>query len=220
MSIKISVMYDDNAFRNSEDIKKINEIIQKIGEPLEGNCLYRHNSKKFEDFEPGHRYNNKAILRKNLWKIAQKSKNVLEVGFNGGHSACLYFFAKPTLKLLSFDICSHKYTEPVVSFLKTKYDLEFVKGNSLSTVPKHDATNKFDMIHIDGGHGHQCALNDLLNCKKFAHDNTILVFDDCQHKPINTILENHIKTGLIKEVNYSDLDLEKCFFHRIFKYTI
>ena len=72
------------------------------------------------------------------------------------------------------------------------------------------------MIHIDGGHGHQCALNDLLNCKKFAHNDTILVFDDCQHKPINKILENHLKIGLIKEVNYSEFNSRKMLLSSYF----
>ena len=213
-------MLRDDDFKKSIDIINVNNLIKQTGEKIEGNCVYKHDKTIFEEFEPGLRYNNKLILRNNLFKIAEKSKNIVEIGLNGGHSASLYFYANPNIKLLSFDICSHKYVEPVAEYLISKYNLEFIKGNSLIEVPKYNNTVKYDAIHIDGGHEHTCVINDLINCKKFAHNNTLLIFDDSNANHINIILENNIKLNIIKEINYEEYELEKCYFHRIFKYCL
>lgn len=208
---------NDNIFKNSDDIKNLNKIIKESNEILEGNCLYKNKS-NFEDFEEGHRYNNKLILRNNLFKLAKISKNIIEIGLNGGHSAALYFYANPSVKLLSFDICYHKYVEPVANYLNNKYNLEFIKGDSIIKVPEYKNNITYDMIHIDGGHGDICALNDLLNCKKFANKSTFLVFDDSNAPSIKKILDEKVNENFIKEIDYEKLGLDVCYFHRIFNY--
>jgi predicted O-methyltransferase YrrM len=212
--------YHHETFLQSSVVKTLNDTIRKTGEPLEGNCLYKHLS-AFEEFEPGHRYENKQYLRENLFDIAKKSKNGMEVGFNGGHSAAIYFFANPLLKFLSFDICSHRYTEPCLNVLKNDfhYDIEFIKGDSTVTVPVYDVKDKYDFIHIDGGHGHNIAELDLKNCKKFADEHTLLVFDDANAPHIEHLLNTYVSTGFIQEINYAEEGLRPCFFHRIFRYN-
>ena len=66
-------------FLNSSDIKSLNDIIVKSSVKPEGNCLYWHNSFNFRSDI------NSENVRQNLYTLAKTSKNVLEIGFNGGH---------------------------------------------------------------------------------------------------------------------------------------
>jgi len=211
--------YHFQEFANLPIIKTINNIIIDTNEKLEGNVLYEHYS-HFTIISPGtERGDQFDIKRNNLYKIAKRSKTIVEIGFNGGHSSCLYFYANPNIKLLSFDICYHCYTPLVATYLQTIYDFEFIKGDSLTEVPKYSNDVIYDAIHIDGGHGDVCVINDIFNCKKFADENTLIVFDDSNAPSIHKILEQYIAKNKIKEINYSEYGLEKCFYHRIFLYT-
>jgi hypothetical protein len=210
---------ENNYLENTEDVININKIIRTFTNKVEGNCLYRHQS-NLDKFEEGQRYNNKLILRENLYKLAKNSKNIMEIGLNGGHSAAIFFLANPNLKFLSFDICEHKYVEKVADYYKLKYNFEFVKGNSLVTVKNYNNDIKYDVIHIDGGHHEECVINDLINCKKFANKDTFIVFDDSNAKHIETILNRFVKNNFIKEIDYLKMNLKKCYFHRIFNYVM
>ena len=210
-------MYDDETFKTCEDIANVDNQIRKSGNVLEGNCLYKDSS-NFEYFDPGEKYDNKLKLRKNLYKLCEGSRNILEVGLNGGHSACLFYYANPSIELLSFDICRHAYTSMVFDYLKTKYKIELVRGDSRDELPKYMIQKPFDVIHIDGGHGESCAKSDLQNCKRFSHEATVLVFDDSNAPAIHGILEKSIKDGFIKEVDYDAYGLERSTYHRVFNY--
>jgi predicted O-methyltransferase YrrM len=210
------------ALEKIEDIQNINKIVRKYTNRIEGNCLYRHRS-DLKEFEKGTRYDNKLILRQNIYKIAASTtnvKNVLEIGLNGGHSMAIFFLANPNLNILSFDICEHKYVEEVATYFKDRYNFTFVKGDSLTTVKNYESDVKYDVIHIDGGHYETNVRNDLINCKKFAHENTLMIFDDSNAKHIGDILDEYCKSGIIEEINYRQLGIKKCYFHRIFKYCI
>ena len=215
--------YDFQEFSDLPILVNLNNIIKnsnnKNNEKLEGNILYEHLS----NFELIHPNNSKRpgfdIKRQNLYNLAKSSKNLLEIGFNGGHSSTLYFYSNPTLKLLSFDIASHKYTQPCINFLKQFYNIEFIKGDSTITVKNYIVKEKYDVIHIDGGHGIKCAEEDLLNCVKFAHKNTILVFDDTNQPLLNELLNKYINKKLITEINYDNI-YKKCNYHRLFNYLI
>jgi len=206
----------NNALELTDDVNNINTIIKKHTNIIEGNCLYQHKS-NFIGFEEGLRYDNKLILRTNFYNIVKGAKNIFEIGLNGGHSMAIFLLSNPNLKVLSFDICQHKYVEDVSNYYKNKYDFKFIKGNSLVTVKEYDNTIKYDIIHIDGGHSVECVENDLINCKKFSHKNTLMIFDDSNAPHIGHILNKYCKKEFIKEIVYSDI-VKKCFFHRIFKY--
>jgi hypothetical protein len=200
------------------DIKNINNIIKEHTNKIEGCCLYQHKS-NFLPFEEGKRYDNKLILRNNIFNIAKDAKSLLEIGLNGGHSMAIFLLSNPNLEVLSFDICEHKYVKDVANYFKEKYNFNFVEGNSLITVKEYNTDKKYDIIHIDGGHAENCVKNDLINCKQFAHKDTLLIFDDTNDHSIANILNEHCQRNFIKEIDYSG-NLSKCFFHRIFKYNI
>lgn len=144
-------------------------------------------------------------------------KNVMEIGFNGGHSAELILDTSD-VKLTSFDIGHHSYVKIGKEYIDNKYPERhtLIIGNSTKSVPefvKKNPSIKFDVIFIDGGHDYKTSKQDLLNCKKLAHNDTIVIMDDTVYTnslkqgwnvgPTKAWLEG-IKTKLIMEIGRKD----------------
>lgn len=109
--------------------------------------------------------------------------NVMEIGFNAGHSAETFLSSNKNIKLVSFDIGYHHYVKLGKEFIDNNYPNrhELILGNSLDSIPEYINKNNnktFDLIFIDGGHDYNTAKKDLLNCKKLSHKNTIVIMDD------------------------------------------
>lgn len=108
-------------------------------------------------------------------------KRVMEIGFNGGHSAELFLSSNPAINLVSFDICEHDYLKHGKQFIDKVYPDRhtLIIGNSLYSVPEYSKTEKpFDVIFIDGGHDYPVAYGDIINCKNLAHSDTLVIMDD------------------------------------------
>ena len=210
-----SGQYTFEEFSSLDHINKLNEIVVSTGERLEGNCLYQHD-KKFEF----HRFN-KEFLRKNLFQLCKTSNSIMEVGFNAGHSVALYTYANPNISVRSFDICVHKYTKLCSQYItdKTQYDFKLIVGDSRDTLKSYDSTSKFDLIHIDGGHGYNAASSDLSECKKFSTKDTLVIVDDAYLSAIARLLHESIQADTVVEVDYSALNLAPTKYHRIFRYA-
>ncbi len=110
-------------------------------------------------------------------------KKVLEIGFNAGHSAEIFLKNNPNIHLTSFDL----NTRDCVRFGKQFIDMTYpgrhtlITGDSTLKIPEFVnlfSNQKFDLIFIDGGHDYITAMSDLLNCKKLANENTIVMMDD------------------------------------------
>lgn len=119
--------------------------------------------------------------RRDLIEIVRNAKNVLEIGFNAGHSSEI-FLENSSANVFSFDIGDHNY----VLLGKRNLDSRFperhtlIIGDSGKTVPmftKH-SNIKFDVLFIDGNHEYDAALGDLMNCAKVAAPNAHVLFDD------------------------------------------
>ena len=106
-------------------------------------------------------------------------KTVMEIGFNAGHSCEVFLTSDQEIRVTSFDINHYGYTNYGVRYFAEHYPgrLEFIPGNSMDTVPVYP-DKKFDLIFLDGGHDYNTALQDLHNCRRLAHKDTIVIMDD------------------------------------------
>lgn len=147
--------------------------------------------------------------------------NVMEIGFNAGHSADIFLKNNKDIMLTSFDLCVHNYLNLAKEYIDINYPNrhKLIRGNSIETVPKYIADNvgyKFDLIFIDGAHDYNTANMDLLNCMKLAKDTTIVILDDTIHTngwdkwytidPTRVWKDNLLK-NVITEINHIDYSI-------------
>ena len=99
----------------------------------------------------GHMYQKQANLIDTCvdWS---KIKTILEIGFNGGHSAD-FFLSHRGVSVVSFELTPGNQALVGKKYMDEKYPgrHEIVWGDSTMTVPKFES-RKFDLIFIDGGH--------------------------------------------------------------------
>lgn len=179
-------------------------IINKYNEPLEGNIFMYHHTLDFYDV-----FLSKV---KNISNIVSNTniKNVMEIGFNSGFSALLMLLSNSTIKLTCFDLGEHLYTMPCFIKLKETFGerINIIIGDSTKTLPIH-IDEKYDLIHIDGGHSIDVAESDIVNSYRLSKDKTILIMDDYNCPIINTLWNKYIIKYNIKplSINIYDTDL-------------
>jgi predicted O-methyltransferase YrrM len=117
----------------------------------------------------------------NLIQLCKGAKTIMEIGFNGGHSAEIFLKHSDAI-VTSFDLGSHNYVNPAKEYIDTTYPgrHSLVLGNSVVTIPKF-VGGPFDVIFIDGGHDVRTAVADLANCKRLAHKDTLVLMDDTMY---------------------------------------
>jgi predicted O-methyltransferase YrrM len=144
-----------------------------------------------------------------------KPLKIMEIGFNAGHSSEI-FLKNTNADVVSFDIVSDAfpYTMYGKRYLDTLYPNRhiLIKGNSTITVPQYN--DLFDIIFIDGCHDYNVVKLDLENCKRLAHENTIVIIDDTIYKndwvmdysigPTKAWLEQ-IEQNKIEQIDYIDI---------------
>lgn len=195
---------------NENYIQDLYDICSKFKERIEGNCFYEHMN-----------INNRTeiLLTKqmNLFSLGGVNNNIMEIGFNAGHSTLLFLLSNPKSFITVFDLCEHDYTMPCFRYLNEKFPnrLQMIAGNSIYTLPNFykkffSDKNKFDLIHIDGCHYREIANKDFFNSLRMA-DNFI-VFDDTQDPELNGLFELYLQLDLLKEVHLHETFLYK---HRI-----
>jgi len=109
--------------------------------------------------------------------------NIMEIGFNAGHSAEIFLQNNKNLTLTSFDLGGHTYVSTAKEYIDSTYPNRhtLILGDSRETIPyylKNNKDVKFDFIFIDGGHEYEIAKTDMENCFHLAHKDTIVALDD------------------------------------------
>jgi hypothetical protein len=91
----------------------------------------------------------------------------------------VFLSTNPSLRLTSFDLGAHEYITVAKEYIDKTYPSRhtLILGDSAQTIPAHEQTT-YDLIFIDGGHEYENAKTDLLNCRRFAHKDTIVIMDD------------------------------------------
>jgi lipopolysaccharide biosynthesis glycosyltransferase len=188
--------YKNILHNNKTHFDKLCDICKETGENVEGNCFTEHlNIDKKID----------VLIYKQLnhFSLGKNATNIMEIGFNAGHSSLLYLLSNPNSKLTIFDLCEHKYTLPCFEYLQSVFPdrLQIFPGDSTKTVPNFFNLNpntRFDLIHIDGGHFGDIPNKDFYNSLKLASN--IIIWDDTQINTLNDLLNEYINKGLVYEI--------------------
>lgn len=148
-------------------------------------------------------------------QFAPNAKYIMEIGFNGGHSADAFLSYRSHIQLTSFDLGEHEYVKQGKEYINHYYPNRhtLLLGNSVETVPIFQPMYKYDVIFIDGGHDYATARSDILNCKRLAHSETLVLMDDTmkqsewvKHWNIgpNKAWETLAQEGVVEELGYKD----------------
>jgi len=127
----------------------------------------------------------------------RKPKNLIQIGFNMGHSALIICDVIASLRnsnqygdepvtIHVFDLCEHECTVPNFEILAEQSKqfnifLNLIPGSSLETLPNFMEYNKemlFDFIEIDGCHTYECLMEDIKNTIHRVKPEGVLYIDD------------------------------------------
>jgi FkbM family methyltransferase len=160
----------------------------------------------------------------------RQPKSIMEIGFNGGHSALLFLsITPPETKVVSFDLGEYAYVFAAKRYIDSVFPGRhtLVTGDSTATIPNyeeqvaHRLKNpetapplKFDLIFVDGGHQDDIPLKDILNSQRLARDDTTIVaIDDICRDPARhahytveptKAWDQMVKAGVIHEDGFDD----------------
>jgi hypothetical protein len=180
---------------------KLNKIIKKTSDYLEGNIFYFNDAKDLSELHL--EFKDK---RKNTAKIANLVDVIVEIGFNAGHSALLILSSNNDIMYKGVDINCHAYTVPCFNHLKNYFQdrIDLSLGNSLDVLPKifdiyPEIKNKKIGWIIDGCHDIDVANKDLETVLELCSRDDIILFDDSEHGgKLRNLIDMYVLSDKIK----------------------
>jgi predicted O-methyltransferase YrrM len=170
-------------------------IIINSNELLEGNIFMLHHTTTYTDMFLNKTKNiSNLVLNKNI-------KNVMEIGFNSGFSALLMLLSNPDLYITCYDLGEHKYTMPCYKKIKETFGdrINIIIGDSTKTI-QYD-NNRYDLIHIDGGHSTEVANSDIIESYRLSKKGTILIMDDYDFSNLKILWNDYINKYKLNKLN-------------------
>lgn len=130
----------------------------------------------------GHTQRSQARFVERLMQRRPEITEVVETGFNAGHSTYMFLASRSDVRVVSFDLGEHAYVDLMKELIDTLFPgrHELVKGDSRQTLPAYaDAhpERRFDLVFIDGGHEYEVAAADLANGARLG-DRPLVMMDD------------------------------------------
>ncbi len=181
----------------SANLRAITNILSKYP-TIEGNVFGHHATDPTTYPRPEFK-----SKRHNLSLFAITKTNILEIGFNAGHSALLMLTANPQLKYTAIDLCCNLYTRECYQYLKSVFgeSITLIEGNSMIELPKLlHVDNSFDGYIIDGDHTTEVAYADLLNITQHAKNGSVLCFDDSEDRFLRSIVNFFMMRGVLHQI--------------------
>ena len=130
-------------------------------------------------------------IEKALSYLLISPKNILEIGFNAGHSAMVMLNNTPdSCNFYTFTLDNHAYSQPCFDIIKSVYpkrNLQITFGDSQFIIPKFLETfnEELDFIFIDGAHHGHWPYVDAKNTHNHLKVGGIMVFDDIKIPAVN-----------------------------------
>lgn len=186
---------------HTHHLEELENIVKKTGEIMEGGCFYYHQTFNTDrTFAPKH---------ENIMDVVRGRNNIVEIGFNAGHSCLLMLVANPNCYINVFDICSHKYTKECFNYLNSQFNnrMTLYEGNSHTTLSEFISKNpsyRFDVIHIDGNHEYTHANIDYFLSKQMSQPGSYCIFDDTNIYYLNELWNGYIQDRHLTEIFLRD----------------
>ena len=123
-------------------------------------------------------------IEKAISYLSSPPKNILEIGFNAGHSAMVMLNSTPdSCNFYTFTLDNHAYSQPCFDIIKSVYpkrNMQITFGDSQYIVPEFLETfnEELDLVFIDGAHSEHWPHTDAKNTHHHLKVGGIMIFDD------------------------------------------
>jgi predicted O-methyltransferase YrrM len=200
-------------------IINITDIVNGFGGGIEGNLICDVTA---DNYTVEH---NKSKIQ-NLTNLVKGKERICEIGVNAGHSLLIMLDSNPDAEYTLFDLNGHVYTEKCIEYIKLAYPsskIEAIYGDSNVSLPNYlnryqSMLQKFDMIHVDGGHELQTVVNDFIYSRLLLKPDGIIVFDDYNFHNINVVIDYYVERNVIQKVDSPDIIDTN--LHYIYKFVL
>ncbi len=188
--------------RTSTVLHDLNQVVVQSGEPLEGNYCHFHEATISRFTPPDPR---RSWKRDFLRRAISPARSVLEIGFNGGHSAAIILGQAGDRSLLAIDGGEHRYASGCAEVIRGahagRFDVRW--GTSANILPRLQPTEvqRLDLVHIDGGHGAEVFNEDLAWFVNSVRPGCRLLVDDAYVPHIRERLLALCDGGILSEID-------------------